>query len=86
MVGLYELNLTEAVPEIEGIAIHRDFQGKGLGRALLLAVMGELAALGRSRCRLLVATDNRKAFSLYRNAGFKAAAVKSRWFQMVAEP
>ena len=86
VVGLYELNLAEAVPEIEGIAIHRDFQGKGLGRALLLAVMGELAALGRSRCRLLVATDNRQAFSLYRNAGFKAAAVKSRWFQMVAEP
>ena len=35
------------------------------------------------RCRLLVATDNGRAFSLYRREGFRAAAVKSRWFQMI---
>lgn len=84
-VGVYELDLTDAVPEIAGIAIHRDFQGKGLGRALLSAAMGELAALGYNRCCLLVATDNVRAFSLYRRAGFQAAAVKSRWFQMIGE-
>lgn len=84
-VGVYELDLTDTVPEIAGIAVHRDFQGKGLGRALLCAAMGELAALGCGRCCLLVATDNARAFSLYRRAGFRAVSVKSRWFQMVGE-
>ena len=83
--GVYELDLTGEIPEIAGIAIHRGFQGKGLGRALLAAVMAELAGLGYARCFLLVSTDNDRAFSLYRSAGFRAAAVKSRWFQMLAE-
>ena len=80
---VYELGLAGEMPEIAGIAIHRDFQGKGLGRALLCAALAELAVLGYGRCCLLVATDNRRAFSLYRRAGFRAAAVKSRWFQMI---
>lgn len=84
-VGVYELDLSGECPEIAGLAILPDFQGKGLGRALLSAVLGELAALGYARCHLLVATDNERAFSLYRKTGFKAAAVKSRWFQMLAE-
>lgn len=84
-VGVYELVLSGECPEIAGIAIHPDFQGKGLGRALLAAVLGELAALGYARCQLLVATDNERAFSLYRKTGFKAVAMKSRWFQMLAE-
>ena len=82
-VGVYELGLAGEMPEIAGIAIHPDFQGKGLGRALLCAALAELAVLGYGRCCLLVATDNRRAFSLYRRAGFRAAAVKSRWFQMI---
>lgn len=82
-VGVYELALAGEMPEIAGIAIHPDFQGKGLGRALLRAVLAELAGLGCGRCRLLVATDNGRAFSLYRREGFRAAAVKSRWFQMI---
>ena len=82
-VGVYELALAGEMPEIAGIAIHPDFQGKGLGRALLRAVLAGLAGLGCGRCRLLVATDNGRAFSLYRREGFRAAAVKSRWFQMI---
>ena len=85
-MGVYELALAGEMPEIAGIAIHPDFQGKGLGRALLRAVLAELAGLaglGCGRCRLLVATDNGRAFSLYRREGFRAAVVKSRWFQMI---
>ena len=44
-------------------------------------LVGDL--LGHFHCRLLVATDNGRAFSLYRREGFRAAAVKSRWFQMI---
>ena len=81
--GVYELDLTQEPPEIEGIALQKAFQGKGLGRQLLYAAMGELAAQGALRCGLLVATDNERAFSLYRSAGFRAAGIRSRWFQML---
>lgn len=82
-VGIYELNLTGELPEIEGIALQKNFRGKGLGRALLVRSMEALAALGYGRCRLMVATDNAAAFALYRSAGFRAAGVQSRWFQML---
>lgn len=81
--GVYELDLTQEPPEIEGIALQKEFRGKGLGRQLLYAAMGELAGQGASRCTLLVATDNISAFSLYRSAGFRAAGIRSRWFQML---
>lgn len=83
-VGVYELGLTGGTPEIEGIALCRDFRGRGLGRALLAAAMGELAGLGFERCRLTVATDNPVAFGLYRAVGFKAAGIRSRWFKLLA--
>lgn len=84
-VGVYELELTQELPVIDGIALHKDFRGKGLGRELLAAVLNELAGRGYQRCRLLVATDNENAFALYRSTGFKAAGVQSQWFQMLAE-
>lgn len=83
-VGVYELDLAGETPEIEGIGLHKDFRGKGLGRALLYAAMEQLAAMGHSRCKLMVATDNEGAFALYRSAGFRAAGVKSKWFQVLA--
>lgn len=82
-VGIYELDLTQDLPEIEGIAIHKDFRSRGLGRELLYGTMELLAGMGCTRCRLLVATDNENAFSLYRRTGFRAAGIQSRWFRML---
>lgn len=84
-VGVYELDMSHIPPIIEGIALHKDFRGKGLGRKLLAAVLCCLSHKGYQRCRLLVATDNDSAFALYRSMGFKAAGVQSQWFQMLAE-
>lgn len=82
-VGVYELDLTQELPEIEGIALHKDVRGQGLGRELLYGTMELLAGMGHQRCKLLVATDNESAFSLYRRTGFKAAGIQSRWFRML---
>lgn len=84
-VGVYELELTQEIPVIDGIALHKDFRGKGLGRSLLTSLLAQLADRGYRRCRLMVATDNENAFGLYRTTGFKAAGVQSQWFQMLAE-
>ncbi|WP_297213614.1 GNAT family N-acetyltransferase [uncultured Flavonifractor sp.] len=84
-VGVYELDLSGETPVIDGIALHKDFRGRGLGKSLLSAVLELLAERGYPCCRLLVATDNQRAFSLYRSAGFRAEGVRSRWFQMLAK-
>ena len=78
------LSLLDAgeLPELEGLAVHEDYRGRGLGRALLYALLGCLAGQGYSRCRLLVATDNAPAFALCRSAGFKAAGLQGQWFSM----
>lgn len=81
--GVYELDLTQELPEIEGIALHKDLRGQGLGRELLYGTMALLAGAGYERCKLLVASDNESAFSLYRRTGFKAAGIQSRWFRML---
>ena len=85
LAGVYELDLTGEVPEIEGIALKEDLRGRGLGRSLLGAAMARLGERGFARCGLLVATDNAPAFALYRAAGFRVAEVRSRWFRMLAE-
>lgn len=81
--GVYELDLTQELPEIEGIALHKDVRGCGLGRELLWRAMELLAESGFARCKLLVSSDNESAFSLYRRTGFKAAGIQSKWFQML---
>ena len=82
-VGVYELDLPQEVPETEGIALQKDARGQGLGRELLWGTMALLAEAGADRCKLLVASDNESAFSLYRRTGFKAAGIKSKWFRML---
>jgi putative acetyltransferase len=54
-----------------GIAVHDDFQGRGVGSALM-AAMVELADnwLGVGRIELTVYTDNLAAVHLYENFGF----------------
>ena len=84
-VGVYELGFAEEQPEIEGVALRRDFQGRGLGRELLLELMGMLARQGHTECWLRVATSNRNAYALYRSLGFGRESVLSRWFQVVSE-
>lgn len=82
-VGVYELDLTQEVPEIEGIALQKEVRGQGLGRELLWGVMTLLTEAGFDRCKLLVASDNESAFSLYRRTGFRAAGIQSKWFRML---
>ena len=55
-----------------GLAVHRDWQGKGVGRALLTALC-DLADnwLNVFRLELDVYTDNERAIALYRRFGFE---------------
>jgi mycothiol synthase len=56
--------------EIYVIAVHPDFHGRGLGRALTLAGLDHLAARGLEVGMLYVEADNVAARTLYENLGF----------------
>ena len=56
--------------EIYVIAVDPDFQGRGLGRQLVLAGLESLAAKGVTTGMLYVDNDNASARALYRSLGF----------------
>lgn len=60
-----------------GISVHRDYQGKGIGRALFNKII-DLADnwLMLVRLELSVFTDNEKAINLYKSLGFEIEGIK----------
>ena len=61
-----------------GVTVHREWQGKGLGRALMQALL-DLADkwLPVMRIELTVYTDNERAITLYRRFGFEIEGTHS---------
>jgi mycothiol synthase len=59
--------------QVEPLGVHPDFQGQGLGRAVLVEGLRRMQAHGATR--LVVETDTYRdaAFSLYQAAGFRVA-------------
>lgn len=57
--------------EIDDLVVKGDFQGRGLGRALLQRALALLEAEGRGPAVLHVADWNRRAMELYRKQGFR---------------
>lgn len=61
---------TPPVGEIYVIAVHPDFHGLGLGRALTVAGLADIAARGITTGMLFVDAANDAAVGLYRDLGF----------------
>ena len=72
-VGFLRLR-TESAAEghISDIAVHPDFQRRGLGEAVMRWSLARFREDGRHAAALTVTTDNRAAIALYRKLGFTA--------------
>ncbi|MER7331322.1 MULTISPECIES: ribosomal protein S18-alanine N-acetyltransferase [unclassified Micromonospora] len=76
--------LTAAPPEeawVQNIAVRRDAQRRGVGRALLEALLAEAARLGARSTLLEVAADNAPAQLLYAAYGFEPIGVRRGYYQ-----
>jgi ribosomal-protein-alanine N-acetyltransferase len=76
--------LMEAPPDeawVQNIAVRRDAQRRGIGRALLEALLAEAARRGVRSTLLEVAADNAAAQRLYATYGFEPIGVRRGYYQ-----
>jgi [ribosomal protein S18]-alanine N-acetyltransferase len=66
---------------VQNIAVRRDAQRRGIGRALLEALLAEAARRGVGTVLLEVAVDNAPAQKLYAGYGFEAVGLRRGYYQ-----
>ena len=65
---------------MDGFYLREEYRRRGLGAALLTAVLAELAAPGFERLLVTVAPENEAALRLYRRRGFAMVATLPRFY------
>jgi ribosomal-protein-alanine N-acetyltransferase len=65
---------------VHTIGVHPDYQGQGLGKALLRALLDRADELS-APVFLEVRTDNDRAITLYERHGFRRVGVRKRYYQ-----
>jgi len=66
---------------VQNIAVRRDLQRRGIGRALLEALLAEAGRRGVRKVLLEVAVDNGPAQKLYDAYGFEAVGIRRGYYQ-----
>lgn len=66
--------------EVLSVAVDRAFQGRGLGRRLLMLHLGRLAGYGTRRVFLEVGESNDPAGKLYARAGFQEISRRENYY------
>jgi ribosomal-protein-alanine acetyltransferase len=67
--------------DIQTVAVEPAARRSGLGRTLMLTLVGEARARGAEEVFLEVRADNPGAEALYRSLGFEQIAVRERYYQ-----
>jgi [ribosomal protein S18]-alanine N-acetyltransferase len=81
LVGYAGLSTNADEGWVQNIAVRRDRQRRGTGRALLEEVLAEAARREARSVMLEVAVDNRPAQSLYDSYGFEPVGVRKGYYQ-----
>ena len=82
LVGTYELDLSEKVPELCSMAVEPELWRQGYGRSLLRAVLDSLGSKTPA-CTLTVCSTNLPALGLYQAEGFTQTGLVSDWYEVV---
>ena len=84
LVGYAGLALNGRAPDFEGsvqtIAVDSDWQGRGVGKALLEALLDRADQVA-APVFLEVRTDNDRAIAMYRARGFEQLGLRRRYYQ-----
>ena len=82
-IGCFWAILDEA--HITILAVHPDYQGRGMGQLLLCALLKDAIGRKLKRATLEVRESNLVALSLYRKFGFKTAGKRKRYYPKTGE-
>jgi ribosomal-protein-alanine N-acetyltransferase len=69
------------VAQVMTVGVTKSAQGKGIGRAIMEALIDAATARGCQRVELQVRTDNSRAQKLYRHLGFRIRTVIPHYYQ-----
>jgi len=81
VVGYAGLSVTGAEAWVQNIAVRKDRQRRGIGKALLEALLVEADGCGARPVLLEVAVDNATAQRLYDRYGFAPVGVRRGYYQ-----
>jgi ribosomal-protein-alanine N-acetyltransferase len=81
LIGYAGLSMNGDEGWVQNIAVRRDRQRHGVGRALLDALLSEAKRRNARAVLLEVAVDNRPAQSLYDRYGFEPVGVRRGYYQ-----
>jgi ribosomal-protein-alanine N-acetyltransferase len=81
VLGYAGLAATAEEAWVQNIAVRRDAQRRGLGRALLEALLDESARRGIKQTLLEVAVDNAPAQRLYARYDFEPVGIRRGYYQ-----
>jgi ribosomal-protein-alanine N-acetyltransferase len=81
LAGWAGLSAVGGQGDVLTIGVRPDLQGRGIGSALLTALLEEAAVRGCAEIFLDVRADNDRARRLYERFGFTAIGVRKRYYQ-----
>lgn len=85
IIGYIMFWLIEDEGQINNIAVHPDFRGKGIGEEILRFALDKMRHLGGTFVTLEVRQSNAAAIALYQKMGFTLLGVRERYYQNPTE-
>ena len=85
VVGFLVASVVAPQAELESIAVAGEAQGRGLGTALLEALIAELRLAGAGELELEVRESNRAAAAFYARAGFREVGRRRGYYREPVE-
>ena len=78
-IGCFWSILEEA--HITILAVHPDYQGRGLGQFMLYSLLHDAVKWGLERATLEVRQSNQVALAIYQKFGFQIAGLRKKYYQ-----